>query len=283
MNSNKREIDRLTESVNRSGFPLQLRVEHLVSTIGKDLGWRVLYKEHAWKHRNEDEAGFIDLVLENDQKGIVLVVECKRRLDTSWIFLSGIQSAPRRHAKVWITYNTPQGIQHFDWTDTPFSPASAESEFCVLSGEDSTQRPLLERIASELILATEALAREDRAHVESERISVRVYASVIVTTAALKLCAFDTAAISLRDGTISDPAFRDAEYVRFRKQLSTFDADESDPISPVGLNFLGRDNRLQRAKQKERTVFVVAAPSLKNFLSEIEADNTGLVENLGHL
>lgn len=277
MKAEERETGRLTETVNRSGFPLQLRVEHLVNTGGRNEGWRVLYKEHAWRNREEGEGGFIDLVLENQGKGMVLVIECKRRLGTSWIFLSGLRSTLRRHARVWVTHNEPQGIKHFDWSDIAFSPSSPESEFCVVADEDSTQRPLLERIASELTLATEALAEEDRAFVQSQQVPLRMYASVIVTTAVLKLCSFDAEAVSLDEGKIADAKFHDVECVRFRKQLSTV---KTDPLSFASLASVRSDARSSFAKAKEHTVFVVGAPHLAKFLTEIEGDNDDLVQKI---
>ena len=75
----------LEKHVNNSGFPLQIGLAHQVKSTTSRHGWKVLYQEHSWK--NESEAGFIDLVLEDKHRTWLMNIECKRVLDTSWLFL----------------------------------------------------------------------------------------------------------------------------------------------------------------------------------------------------
>ena len=92
------------QHVNASGFPLQLAIGNAVRG-GSAPGWSVLYEEHAWVLGEEN--GFIDLVLEDQNKTWLMNVECKRVRDSEWIFLHPIgQSKTRRHAKLWVTHRS---------------------------------------------------------------------------------------------------------------------------------------------------------------------------------
>ncbi len=87
---------KLEDFVNQSGFPLQIAVANTVNQSTKGNGWNALYTEHAWHDSVTGEDGFIDLVLRNRHTGWTLVVECKRVLDSSWIFLIPGSRAPGR-------------------------------------------------------------------------------------------------------------------------------------------------------------------------------------------
>jgi hypothetical protein len=77
---------RLIEEANRAGFALQIAIAHIIEQTVKNHGWRVLYKEHAWKNSPDDDEGFLDLVLRNNVDKCVFAVECKRVLDSTWTF-----------------------------------------------------------------------------------------------------------------------------------------------------------------------------------------------------
>jgi len=86
------------DTVNQSGYPLQIAIAHAVKARTNTHGWRVLYEEHAWKY--EGREGFIDIVLEQEDSQVVLLVECKRPKDGEWVFLPGSGDARlRRHAR----------------------------------------------------------------------------------------------------------------------------------------------------------------------------------------
>jgi len=73
--------------VNASGFPLQIGIKSLVNETTNRHGWKTIFTEHAWSNPSDENTGFIDLVLENQHRTTVMIVEAKRVLDTSWIFL----------------------------------------------------------------------------------------------------------------------------------------------------------------------------------------------------
>ena len=82
-----KKIETPVETVNKSGFPLQIRVAYEVETTRNQHGWRVLHEEHSWVNKHSGTDGFIDLVLEDQHKVSKMVVECKKAWKSSWIFL----------------------------------------------------------------------------------------------------------------------------------------------------------------------------------------------------
>lgn len=255
---------KLKDTVNRSGFPLQIRTAGLVDETTEQHGWKVLYSEHAWQ--SGDNGGFIDLVLVDRNSTAVLVVECKRVLDTTWVFLIPTTNVPnRKYCKSWVARYNNNAVRYFDWHELAIDPASPQAAYCIVDGEDPKSKPMLERVAAEVVAATEALAREEQPLLIREFDYLRLYFGVIVTTATLKICSFDPATISISDGKIDDANFIEVPYVRFHKQLST-GAYRVDPTAFEVTNFDG----LTRAK--ENTIFVVNAEHLPQFLSEFEWD-----------
>ena len=251
--------------INSSGFPLQIGLGHAINAGNREHGWHVLHTEHGWLNQEAGESGFIDLVVENSAGTIVLNVECKRPQDATWLFLlpepdDGIQGG----AKYWVTSLSNDGVGYFDWLDAQLVPASCESGFCVVAGQDSKSRPMLERIAAQVVESTEALAREEEPVLrQSGDPRIRTYINVIVTTATLEACRFDASAVSLDTGKIDAIENEEVEFIRFRKQLSP------RPRLPEDLAAWGFD-RLARAK--ENTVFVVQAKHFIAFMKQIHLD-----------
>ena len=260
--------DKLAEFVNQSGFPLQIGIANFVDRTRSNHGWQVLYKEHSWKNVEDETAGFLDIVLENRHRTSVLAIECKRVLDSVWIFLQpGDRVVTRRHCKAWVTRHKGDSFHWFDWFDLALDPATPQAEFCVVPGQDAKSRPMLERVAAELVSATEALAWEEKTFQQQEGDSLRMYFSVLVTTARLNVCVFNAETISLKEGKLPDAEFREVPYIRFRKQLST---------RVPRIEITGWEAQRVLVKAKEHTVFVVNAEALLPFLSEFELDNGSL-------
>lgn len=259
---------KLTEIVNQSGFPLQIGLAASIQNTTDQHGWRVLFVEHSWKNESDNESGFIDIVIEDKYRTSVMLIECKRVLDSSWIFLVPNPKAnPRRHAKAWVTRYTQGRFKHLDWADLSLDPDSPESEFCVIPGQDPKSKPMLERIASDVVSATEALGLEEKDYQAQIKDALRMYFSVIVTTARLQICVFEPEKISLVDGKVANAQFTEVPFVRFRKQLS---------IRPpsVPLNVANGFHHFVQAK--EHTVFVVNAEALPDFLARFDLDGNSL-------
>jgi hypothetical protein len=226
----------------------------------------VLCSEHAWSNP-EGESGFLDLALVNRFGTAVLVVECKRvQEDAHWIFLQpGQWVVSRTHATAWVTnsHSRPAStpFQTFNWSDVRLHPASPEAEYCVPSGGGQS----LEHLARSLVSATEGIAREEGRWLPDG--SLRIYFSVIVTTAKLHVSVFDPAKITLKDGKVADAQYEEASFVRFRKQLSTAVPEHAPPPPPRGATL---------AWGKERTVFVVNSEALIAFLRDFTVTNESL-------
>lgn len=250
-------IEKLSKIVNSSGFPLQIGLQHQIEANEHLHGWKFLSKEHPWRNDETNNSGFIDLILEfNYQR---LVIECKRVRDTQWIFLNPLKS--QHHARVWRTVVKNSVIEQHDWWTAPVNPSSSESEFCVVPGQDNNSKPMLERTASELIDATETIAKEELILNQKGNAFLGVYYSAIVTTAALHVCKFNPQDISLENGEIVKPEFEVVPFIRFRKSLSTK---------------LPLDDRITSLKEvvraQDRTVFVVTASKIIDFLKDLDMD-----------
>ena len=251
--------------INQSGFPLQIGLARAIDESQTREGWRVLYQEHGWTHPSTGEQGFIDLVVENDPRTVVVNVECKRPQEATWQFLlPKPDDSPVSRARYWASYLSREGTQCFGWLDLELDPSSYESAFCVTAGQDSKNRPMLERVAAAVVASTEALAHEESELLaQREYPSLRTYVNVIATTARLQVCKFDPAGVDLATGMISDGQTEDVPWVRFRKQLSPL----SPPWQPVNAwDFEGM------AKAKESTVLVVQATELVNLLTVLQID-----------
>lgn len=260
--------EKLTDAVNRSGFPLQIGIEHHVNQTRSTHGWKVIYSEHSWKNPTDGCSGFIDLILENQPGTSVLIVESKRVLESSWIFLiEDSRQLRRRHAKSWLMYYTGNKLKYFGFKELTMEPTTPQSQYCVVDGQDPKSKPMLERIASDVVSSTEGFAYEEKELHLKDREVFRMYFNVIVTTAKLQVCSFDPANVSIKDGRVQDTKFTEVPYLRFRKQLASHhEVPEHHAVSGYG----------EIARAKESTVFVVNAESLPEFLREFEVDDNSL-------
>ena len=247
---------------NQSGFPLQIAVAQEVARNPGERGWNVLFEEHSWSNEIDGQSGYIDLVVANRVGSINFVIECKRANDQSWVFLCpNDPSLSRRHCKAW--WSPGEEPSHWiGWHDVPFDPTSPESPFCAVRGHDSRSPPMLERVASELVSATDAYAKEQRRHFLDQIDPLVINIPVILTTAKLEVIHFDPRGVQLSDGKIpSDADTLEVPVVRFRKQMT---------VVPVDENL--RMNHYQFARTKENTVLVVHADRFRQFLDELDFD-----------
>ena len=256
-----RTLADLSKLINQSGFPLQLAIDRMVQDQTDDTGWRVLHREYGWKHP-DGQSGFIDLVLEDRHGTSVLVVECKRVQEADWLFLDPLPSpGPTRRTRLWATNTAASGGGHCAYYDAISSPESSESMYCIVAGQDPKNKPMLERLASETTTSTEALALEEQPLALKQNYGLRMYVSVIVTTARLHLSSFDPKMVLLSSGETAEASHQVVPWIRFRKQLSS---EFAVPPRNADWDFG------ERALAKEKQVFVVNAGSLSNFLSQWE-------------
>jgi hypothetical protein len=250
----------LLRVINGSGFPLQIAVQHLVEQGGAD--WKVRHKEHAWSNPTDGLSGFIDIVLQNSETSDSLVIECKRVQNAAWLFLSHTGAAKsRQHCKAWASLFKKAPPHFFGWADVTLPLQSPEAQFCCLRGQSSNdQNTFLERVAGELVSATEALAREERDLRKEDGESCRLYFNVIVTTAQLYFATYDQSSLNVEDGSLTKAEFQRVPYVRIRKQFS---------MRPVALTSDDWHRQDDVDYRRENTVLVVEALHLLEFLREL--------------
>lgn len=247
----------LLKLANASGFLLQLRVEHEVCRTSGEHGWAVAAREHRWVDAKSENEGYVDLLLHKDI--VYMTLECKRVLDTSWVFLlpdPSLESTEK--ARILWTNQAPDRAPLSGWSEFAPTPKSPESAFCVVRGQSSGSKPMLERLCGVVLQSLEGLAQEGL-HLPTFRHdeTIRVYVPAIVTTARLEICRFDSKDIDIQDGKLPDAQFESVPYIRFRKGLSTSVSSEKSPRDFAEAN-----------QDQERTVFVIQASELIAFLKE---------------
>jgi hypothetical protein len=239
---------------NSSGFPLQIRVANVAESTGT---WRVFLAEHPWKSDITGTGGFIDLVLIKNYAA--MVIECKRVREAKWVFLIPEKApSPQPRARPWESEYSDGRWYKFGWSYDQVLPLSYESHFCAIHGTEQGRKTLLERTAAELIESVEALALQEKEHVTGGNLFRRLYVPVIVTTAELVVSSFDPRSISLKDGCLpQDSDFQHVPFIRFSKSLTT----QYDTSHGRGI--------LETYEQTRRTVFVVNAENIEDFLKSL--------------
>lgn len=268
MTTNEETIKQL----NRSGFPFQLRVEHEIRATQSQHGWEVASREHPWRSLDHESSGFIDLALRHEfARTDRLVIECKRiKSDDSrqlqWLFLLPDQElTPTRGAsclELAGCFDQVSGLTEWNefrlWDNAQVLPASLESEFCVLSGDDPKRQPILEALCAEVLESIEGLAQEEVriAQTGGSRGVLRFLFPAIVTNANLTVCQFKSSDVKITDGTLdlNTVKLHDVPFIRFRKSLATeFPKGKFDTLKDA-------------YRARERTVFIVNAEGLPVFL-----------------
>jgi hypothetical protein len=271
MEENNFEYKHLLKSVNDSGFPFQIGVTEIIKTIPD---WHVEFTEHSWENQDDNSSGFIDIVVRkqivkaigNEEnfapRNLWLVIECKRITNHPYIFLESNENKGNEinQAKTFLSSTATPSTLLVGHPDIRLLPTSYESNFCVVTSQDH-KKPLLEKVASELVSSTSAFASEI-IHPQGIRISPDIFVSIIVLNLPIILCRYSAPEISIKDGTLSNPEFETVPYLRFRKQFERrLDTREKayDYFRDWG----------ELAKRKEHTVFVVSAENLPKFLNEL--------------
>ena len=246
----------LKNLVNASGYLFQLAVEEVIRSVNFSNHFELIVREHPWKDDDSAQQGFIDLVA--GYKGIRFVIECKRPRDGIWVFVvpqNKNKETPRCRCR-WSDHRP--GLRDLSgFEDFRLSPASLESDICIIRGQGEHDRALLERIAGTLLASLDALADEELELCRRlKRSESRIFIPLIVTAAELRACTVDVSKIRLADGTIDDVHFDVVPLIRFRKSLTTGLSADATPESLVDAN-----------RDRERTILVVSALHLSEVLS----------------
>jgi len=256
----------LRSVVNASGFLLQLRIEKELEATRGSHKWRVVAREHHWANPESGTDGYIDLILSNDAGNGRLVIECKRSLDTSWVFLVPRDSSQTETTRCfWTSGHAKNAEIMMGWDDLVVHPKSLEAAFCVVRGQCDKDKPMLERVAGILLDSVESLGVEGlQIANQSEFPTAIVYLPAIVTTAALQICRFEPGDINIATGQLSNPHFEPVDIVRFRKGFSTRFHTRQLPRDLTGAN-----------RENERSVFVIGASHLATVLETLDIELLG--------
>jgi hypothetical protein len=255
--------DKLRDQVGKSGFPFQRKIVYLINSTTSEHGWSVESPEHAWRDDHSGTEGFIDMVVANETRLLFerfkIIIECKRPGGGQWIFLVDKEARPvsRRIKCRWMLDRSPE-MQ--GWHDFRFHPSSLESSDCIVPGQNSNDRPTLERIASDLLRSTHALSfQEDQIRQRGGRASP-ILISMIVTAVDLFVCHADPGDDITMDGMLKEGAtLEPVRYMRFRKSLTTELTGNARPMN------LGEENLA-----KERTILVVNVHHIVEVLRKME-------------
>ncbi len=249
----------LQKLVNDSGFPLQLALEKALHQEWP-IELRPFRSEFPWANGTYGTSGYLDLLV--GFGAFRLLISAKRVRDSDWIFL-------RRHGSPEQTYQTrtywrrerPRNAG--DWSKVYLFPETPESAFAVIPGA-TDRRALLEREGASLVHALESIASaEDRlAQREESDPGLRIYLPIIVTTARLHICTLATDRIDLTTGeaALTEMPVVEVPAVRFTKAFTR----PLDTSSYRGLDEIGEG--------LERTVFVVQAPQLIEFVRKLNTE-----------
>lgn len=261
--------------VNDSGYPLQIAAHRAIDSHTAMHGWRVRFSEHHWTTRTDERQGFADLVVANASNTLFAVIECKRVRDVEWLmFHSDGRQNNEYHAQVWFSKSLKsEDASRSGWASIAMAPTCPVVHFCAIRGQSTnTGSTLIERIASEVALATQNVANQWLGIRFTENQDYKIFIPLILTTAKLRLASFDPSAISLVDGTLPDATFTEVPYVRFQKQLGIANED----------TYFGLPNPSRPLESWwENTVFIVYAPALNDFLSSIAVKDVRILGSSG--
>jgi len=239
----------------KSGFPFQTAIAEIAPQVPR---CKLIAEEFPWR----DDAGtehFLDLVLYEDN--FILTIECKKTEKEIFTFLQPAELLERDYIRARCLFvnqiqDSTKRLELFcgDWD---IKPKSRESQFCVVSTSDSGRdQRMLEKDARLLVQGAEAFGR----YVKQKRQPTgeepdRVILPVIVTNAKLFQATYKASDVSLETGQLPvtpAPEISPLRWIRFRKAFTSG----------------GRDTG-------ERTVFVIAASALQEFLHDLDRISSG--------
>lgn len=248
------------KTVSESGFPFQIRVEHLINEAGTE--WSVEAREVPWEDSDLHVSGFVDMVASTPTGR--LVIECKRRSEYPWVFIVPTESDLQvKFGRVFASWEKGEG-RTVGPTWAWFKPESFEAEFCAVRGGDSRNKRTLEPEAWRLVVATEAIARELTRREKPRTKQPIAFLPVIVTNLPIFVCKVDRSQISEEDGNPLTSNVEEARWVRFAKTFASKTHGVPDPEE--GLRSL-------RA-ERERVVLVVTARWLQDLLKALPHGRT---------
>lgn len=252
--------NRLKKAVDRSGFPLQLKLETITQKL---YNWKVEGRELYWEIENN--SGFIDTVYSLRQPSKKVISEVKKTSGGEWIFLSEMKSDKNTHITINLYSSVSENTREYinEWNGSEVDHYTCWSAFCIMSGQNENN-PMLERLCTHLLMATEAFANK---HIKSEEVVNNYgfpisYVPVIITNTPMYLCSYESSNIDLETGMFTEePEFEKITSVAFQKPFwsSVKNGDGIRYSSKYLLN-----------EAQDRTVFIVHTTAFSKFLADLD-------------
>jgi hypothetical protein len=236
-------------ALQSSGFPFQTAVRHM---INPSVGWQLRVSEYPWRAPGGDDR-FLDIVA---IKGTVhLCIECKKTRKERFIFLLPVgqwNTGVSQNVRCLRVRQMPAATKGPVYCETwAVSPSSKVAEFCIVStSESGRDQRMLEADARGVVQGSNAFAEDvaDQGGAIGGGVVPKdsFIVPVIVTNGPIYTARYKPTEISLESGEfVEQPKEIDrVPWVRFQKAFT------SSAVRDVG----------------ERTVFVVQAESLNDFL-----------------
>ena len=235
-----------------SGFPFQTAIAEVAQQVPS---CNLVAEEFPWR----DDTGtdrFLDLIVA--KYDFIVTIECKKTQKEIFTFLqsTAVLEKDEMRSRCLYLQQIPDVTKRLELfcSEWQIKPKSQESAFCVVSTSDSGKdQRMLEKDAQLLIRATDAFGRYVKEERKPQLEWDQVIVPLIVTNAKLFVAKYNPSDVSLETGqlpippTPPQPDISPIEWVRFRKAFTSSEKDRG-----------------------HRTVFVVAANSLKKFLHDRE-------------
>ena len=257
---NNKTEDRLRKAIDRSGFPFQLKLENVISDLQN---WVIEGREIYWEI--EGYSGFIDTVYGSNLINKKIVTEAKKTSGGEWAFLVDKNSKSEAHTSISLiaSIDNWEHKTSINWQESTTEHFTVRSAFCILIGQNE-DNPMLERLCTNLLMATEAFAirdlkeREVRGKIQENR----HYIPVIITNTPLYICMYDSDEVDLVSGLLTEkPEFKKVDSVAFQKPFWS-------SIDTQMIN--NHTSRFRYNKAQDRTVFIVNSEGFSKFLKDID-------------
>ncbi len=242
------ETEESTRSLaNASGFPFQIWLGSYIDRTSEQHGWQVLTSEIRWINQRTGREEFADLVLRHKRQwALRAVVEVKRVREGVWVFLRSDQSPEQKvqRFRAFVCCADTSGAIRARWMDG-YRTSGEEclvSSYCVVRGQGK-ERPMLERVASYILLATESIGEREAKLRDVGRLYIF---PIVVTNARLVVHTFNPEQVDPQSGELRESQFIEVPYLLFRKSIGTVYSTGKQPRYLSDLN-----------AQDERDVLIV--------------------------
>lgn len=238
--------------INDSGDPLQLALQEVVESQWPAV--RALPELH-WHNEARNVEGWLDLLIPHDRKRFLISV--KRLLETDWAFLDTEEGATETtEARLYSFGLKRDGIGF--WQKVRVSPSSRHGLFMAMPGSRDRQNRLLEAEARMLLAAVEALSQTEERLPQPQwpPYPTRLYIPVIATTARLHSYALARGQVDLATGKAAPGGLQGTSVSVVRMTKAFLVPGDTSEIKSLA----------QLALEQLRTVFVVEAPHLTEFI-----------------